>query len=261
MLNKETTSGFTVVELIVVMTVMGILAGIVFGALSDLYYSNVKSIAITSQISDTRGALHSIEDDLTLSNAVVASYAPLTSPLGSNDQMAPWSYSYPGVGSPMQTLIIESAASTQTTPDRRDFIINGNTAVSPQGCTPSSNSVLLYNTIVFFVKNSTLYRRTINNPNPCGQTIIQKQSCAAAYSSNSNCRAVDARLVDNVSALTFKYYAQASDTAPMAIDPTNAGTLIPTAKAVDVTIETTRRIDGKSNTMAASTRVIVSNRQ
>ncbi len=259
MSNNTSRAGFTIVELVVVITVMGILSGLIFGAFNDLYRSNVNAIAVTTQTSDTRGALNTIEDNLTLSNSVMASYVPPSAPLGSNDQVAPWSYSYPASGAPTQTLIVESAASTLNG-GTRDFIINGNTSVSPQGCTPSSNSVLLYNAIVFFVKDSVLYRRTINNPNPCGQIIIQKQSCAAAYRSNINCRATDAKLLENVTGLTFKYYAQASDAMPMAIDATNAATLIPTARAVDVAVETTRRINGKDNKISASTRVVVNNR-
>ncbi len=251
--NSTAQRGVTIVELLVIITVAGILSTIVFTTLDDLYQSNVRAIAETTQAADTRSALHTIEDSLTLASGVLASYTPPAAPFGPDDSDQPWSFTYPGTPG-FQTLLVRSAASTKNPDGSRAVVVNSDSTA----CPAAGSSSIVFNTTIFFVKNGTLYRRT-QTPKPCTLASAQKQTCATTATVRTDCQSNDARLLDNVTKLQFDYYTQASDTIPMNISDT--ATDISTAQAVDVTIETTRRINGQKHASSASTRVVVDNRK
>lgn len=252
--NKKPSWGFTVVELIVVITVLGILAGILFTTFDDLYQSNVKAIATTTQVSDTRAALRTVEDNLTLSSGVLATFTPSSSPLGADNNTADWRYDDPTTGSAGQALISQSYASNGDPQNTsRSLIID---STSPNGCTSASTSVFVKNTTVFFVRNGELYRRTLTGGNACPSTpsMYQKQTCGRGISA-AVCQATDALLLTDVSKFTINYYASATDTIPIDVKSASASTDIATAKALDITIETTRLISGNNNVSTATTRL------
>lgn len=246
--------GFTVVELVVVITVLGILVGLLFGFFNDLYQSNMRAIATTTQLGDTRSALRTIEDNMTLSSGVLATFAPAASPLGADNGSAEWRYNDPVVGSVGQALISQSYATNSNQQDpSRSLIVD---STSPSGCTAASSSTFVKNTTIFFVRNGNLFRRTLTGLNACPATpgIYQKQTCAKGIT-HSSCKGTDALLLTDVIKFAINYYAQATDTVPIDITSGSAATDIASAKAMDITIETRRKAAGTDTVSSANTRL------
>lgn len=205
--HKHTNNrGFTVVELIVVITVTAILSGMLFGPLNDLYTANVSSSAQITQDSDTRGVLRQIANDLTSTTGFVDTIAVPATPTGSNNLTASWIYTLPSnaaaanVDTDTQVLMGKVYATDlpYDHEDRRP--IGAGTACD------LSQQTFVQNTYVYFVKLGTLYRRTmVNSPNagtPCA-AISQKQSCQTP--NGTNCLASDAVLLRNVRSFLVTY--------------------------------------------------------
>lgn len=219
--DRTFSRGFTIVEVIVVMTVLGLLTGLLFGPLDDLYISNTTSSAQTTQDSDTRGALRQIASDLTNATNFVSGIPTPASPTGANDSSNPW------IGS--DTVLMASTYATDqplSDPTRKP--------VSVKPACDIAQQQFIKNTYVYFIKPSTntLYRRTmVNTPNngtPC-TTIAQKQSCT------SGCDGVDAKLLGNVTSFKIDYYATSDPKNP--ISPiTSAG--IDAARFAKISIKT-----------------------
>src|ERR1700758_2790857 len=85
------SNGFTIVEVVVVLTIASILAGVLFGPLNDLYDDNSRSIKTVIQTADTRGALRLMEHNVGLSTTFLASNA-VADPGGTI-----WNYSNSGI--------------------------------------------------------------------------------------------------------------------------------------------------------------------
>lgn len=219
--NRTFSRGFTIVEVIVVVTVLGLLTGLLFGPLDDLYISNTTSSAQTTQDSDTRGALRQIASDLTNATNFVSSIPTPASPTGSNDGSNPW------IGS--DTVLMASTYATDkllSDPTRRPISVGSSCDIAQQQ--------FVKNTYVYFIKSgtSTLYRRTmVNTPNngtPC-TAIAQNQSCT------SGCAGTDAKLLGNVVSFKINYYATSDPNNP--ISPiTSAG--IDAARFAKISIKT-----------------------
>ena len=219
-LSNSFSHGFTIVETIVVLTVLGLLTGLLFGPLDDLYISNTASSAQTTQDSDTRSTLRQIAGDLTNMTEFVGTIGTPTTPTGSNDTTGAWNGS-------ASTLMASVYATDKPTSDPLRKLVNAGTS-----CDFTSSQPFIKNTYIYFVKagTTTLYRRTmINTPNagtPC-TSIAQTQSCAstvmAAYS--SICKSTDAVLLKNVASFTIDYYASSDPNNPISpITTTNIGT-------------------------------------
>lgn len=203
------TRGFTVAELIIAIAASGILAGILFGPLDDLYISNSNSIKQIALTTDAHTALRSIQSTVLLSGGFLASNA-VTDPTGSS-----WNYTNGGVNN---VLITSNYATTADVPaGSRTLVYN-----------LSDGTTKLQNNYVFFVSNGTLYRRTLKNTTAGTAAIGQNQTCGANYASQSyaaSCNGVDATIVKNVSSFTVQYYASAADTATTA-SPATATTVV-----------------------------------
>lgn len=208
-----TSSGFTVVELVIVVTVSAILAGILFGPLNDLYQTNAKSITKVIQTTDTRGALRSIQSGISLSSGFLAQNV-VADPAGTT-----WNATNGGVNN----VLVTSNNATDIDPGADTT--NSRRLVLDTGCnTP------LKNNIVYFVSNGTLYRRLLKNTSPTcgGMAIGQKQTCAANYSSQSykdSCQGIDATILTGVTSFTVDYYAAPADLTTTS-DPTAATTVV-----------------------------------
>lgn len=220
--------GFTIVELLVVITVSGILMGVLFGPLNDLYTSNSNSIRKVIQTTDAHSALRSIQNNISLSTGFLSQSA-ITDPSTS----AKWN-SASGI------LITSNYATTaDTSPGVRTLVLSA-----------SDGTTKLQNNYVYFVSNGTLYRRTLANTSSTygGATIGQPQTCAAGYTDTVNCKAVDATIVKNVTGFTVQYYASPESTTTIS-DPTIASTVV-----LNITVQT----GAGSNTITTSNSLRIS---
>lgn len=266
-------SGFSVPEIIVVVTVLGLLTGVVLQSLSGFYGENISSLGKTSQDTQTRGVLRQMERDLSNSNGFMTDLTALARPLGRNDQTT-WSYqgnipSQPYFDGAQKTNRILIAASTATDKAATDstrlpvFINSGS------GCDPAL-SPIAQNALVYFVaKNQTtgkydLYRRTLTNITRgtlCG-SINQKQSCSAtAVSAYPTCQGVDANLLRDIDNFTIDYYTSPNDAQPIANQYSGTAatkTAIQAAKAIKITVTSNNFINGKNVQNIASIRISLS---
>lgn len=191
--------GFTLAELIIVMTVSGILATMLFGPLNDLYYDNTKSLKSVIQVADTRGALRSIERRIMLSHDFTNT---LTDHTGTT-----WNWTGTTVGGSTYRVLITSNYATD--PDESsDPTGSRNLLYACSDPTP------LLNYSIYFVSNGTLYRRTMQSTTaPCAGTIGQKQTCPMV--NGTTCQAADAVILKNVTNFTVNYYSDAHNTTPL----------------------------------------------
>lgn len=193
---RSTVYGFTIVELIVVITISGFLAALLFGPLDDLYVSNSRSIKSVIKVADTHGAVRSMEQSVSISTGF---YSSLTDHTGTN-----WSWS--GTGSTSRVLITSNYA---TFPDASQDPTGTRTLLYPCGITTP-----LVNYNIYFVSNGTLYRRTMLSPTaPCSGSNGQHQTCTTV--SLPTCPGVDATILTGVTNFTVDYYTNSQDSTPL----------------------------------------------
>lgn len=286
--SYDKSSGFTIVEIAVVVTVISLLTGVVLQTLGGFYNDNVISLGKTSQDTNTRGVLRSIEKEIMDSGGFVTD-AAVAKPLGRDDGTS-WSYrgndpSLPGYDAGQKTNRVLMATTTATdkaaTDDKRlpVFIDSGS------GC-DFSVSPIAQNLLVYFVaKNTTtgkydLYRRTITNytggtlcncatlnPNPSGcKTPYQSETCSnAALKSGTysgTCKLADADLLRDIDSFTVDYYTSPETSTPIVNEyngTTATKNLIKAAKAIKITVGTDDFINGKLVLNTATIRISLGN--
>jgi len=272
MSNKS--KGFTIVELVVVISVLGILMAVVLDTLGGFYQSNTTSLGQTNQDTDTRGVLRSIENELTNSAGFSANYpttGPAVIPLGSKNDTTAWSYLGNDSTKPNNKVLIASTYATDKpqTDDTRMIVFTD----TGSGCTPGTATPMKNALIYFAAKDSNnqynLYRRTIVNTTggvPCS-TPVQKQTCAAISTSNLYpliCKGTDAMLLRNIDTFNVDYYTSPNDPSSYALAYNTDTAVVSTftrestienAKSIKITVTTKQLIDGKQTTNTASIRV------
>lgn len=289
--------GFTIVELIVAIVVMGILIGVVLGTLFDFYQDTSTSVGRTTQDSDTLSVLRSIEKDLTTSFGYSATITA-GSPLGSgNNATDGTDWSYCGIGNngcsrSMDYRVLlarhyatDISATHSSGANRKPIFIN-----TGGGCNASASNTIVENAFIYFVapdRNdpsiNNLYRRTIVHSNYgsgsiCG-TPAQRTSCSSSrvgqpitggVGGSSTCLTSDALLLRNIKSFDIKYFATANATSPYSDNqiynlggspsPTvlaDAANRVSGAKSILITAETVRRINGDAFTSSANIRISV----
>lgn len=249
--NRGKSQGFTIVELIVVISVLSILIGLITTTLLNFYLSNIATINRTTQASDVASTLQSIEKNVSLaSNFLDRTSGPaLVAPLGPDNTAQPWIFKTSE--SNYNVLIAQNYATDGTSDDAARKLIYSST---------DCKSDPIKNTMIFFVDPSnTLFRRTISSlPSSCGGTISQKTTCAQAATVSPLCMSVDAVLSKNVSRFQVSYFATSSDPSP--VDPysqpeATAATTIRDSVAVNLTLETSEKVNGKINKYANTLRI------
>lgn len=244
--------GFTVVEILVVLTVLSTVILLVFTTLYNLYLSNVSGLLTSTQTTNTRTALRSIEDSLTLATGYLTKASSITSPQGPNNDAADWDFK--GTNASNRVLISQSYATTAASTDSNRALVYNNSS----GCGSPSTASLVKNTHIYFVRNQTLYRRTIVPTNTCPPGAFQKSTCAVGQS-GSVCQATDAVLLTNVSSFVPQYYTNSTDASAIDIynEPNDAiaSAQVAGSKAITITLQTTQSINGIMNTYQGSIRI------
>lgn len=179
--SQRRESGFTIVELFVVITISGLLMGILFGPLYDMYESNDRSIRATLQTGQAREALQRIQESIATSYSFLPNNE-VTDPSGTS-----WSASSGNV------LITNNYALT-IEPNADSVLSPARNIVFATDCdTP------IYNNVVYFVQSQTLIRRVLKNPTTAicsGTTWTQ--------------RTFDAKIAYNIQSFTVTYYTAAN---------------------------------------------------
>lgn len=225
--------GFTIVELLVAMTISGLLIGILFGPLNDLYTSNTSGLKTTVADADGHAAMQSIRLIVMASNQLKGSITGNPDSITDPDGTA-WA------GGATDTLVASNYA-TWTNAGQRNLVEGGAT------CNKLSNYY------VFFRDNvkKALYRRTLTSRGvvtPCdGASWDQKQTCGLTVSF-PRCQAKDVKLLSNVKSFSMTYYTSTVGMTTTS-DPT-------AAKAVLVTIE---QNNGNFQTIKTKMRINLAN--
>lgn len=206
----RSSSGVTIIELLVVVSVLGILIGLLFGPFDDLFKANTKGLESIIQTTDTRGALRMIERDITISSKFL--------PINTTDILT--NTPYPAMGWNWQGV-------TSPNPNRR-VLITENYATNSAGelVLDAACNQKLNISYVYFVTNDTLYRRTLKTmPNPTGgtnasgscvpTTIAQKRTCYSRAVSATYCEASDAKIVSGVKNFIVRYYASSTSSVEL----------------------------------------------
>ena len=241
-------SGFTIVELLIVMIVLGILMGLIFTTMNDLYMSNIREMRVLTQTTDIKSALDVVSKDASL--AAHFSTVDTTDPIGPAPGLK-WDaapYTYEGVTDTIgvrRILIMQKYATN--IPIGSDTTSDVNGVLDPQRkvlMSGDSCAVPIMNTLIFFVKDGTLYRRSVPGAatNDCvSQGILTnatRQSCQPG-NTDTLCKATDAKLIDGVTGFKINYFlnpSEANDLTKALAYPAD----VSTARAVSLTLETTQ---------------------
>jgi len=273
--QRRNENGFTIVEMVVVMTVLAILAPLLFVIMNDLYTSNTTSLGLNTQDTNVKTVLRSIDSDL--SNATgwdttLAVDRPL-GPKNSTTTSETWSYCGTGgtincIQSVNRVLIAYINATDKSAADNSRLPVFANTGGSCD--TSLSNIDIVKVAYIYFVaadpsgNYNDLYRRTIVNPEKdvfCnGATPYQVTTCALSVRTNANCKDLsgkshtDAVLLTNVTSFNVDYYATPNGSAISDPYKASAGS-ITSSQSIGVTVTSQVRIDGKLSTNTSDIRI------
>lgn len=190
---KRQSAGFTLVEVIVSLTVAGVLVGIIMGFMINSLTQYGIAGARAELLNEAQIALDIAANDIRLSaNADANNRWPDNNAPNAPSDTFSWT-------SNSSTLVLATAAENSA----GDILFSD-----------ASNYVSHKNNSVYFVSSGKLYKRVLAAPNVTGNTAVTTCPAAAATSS---CPA-DRLLLQNVEAFTVKYY----DEQNQEVTPDNA---------------------------------------
>lgn len=249
--------GATIPELVIMITVVAILAGILFVPFNDLYANNSRGLNAIVQTADTRAALRMIERDVTYASKFL-SENNVTELSGNIPGKASDLWAWTGNPSPDPTkrvLITEAYGTTAVDSSigeaSREIVFN------TSNC---SQQIPLTINFVYFVSDNKLYKRTlkktaVNANNGCAsKTIGQKRSCMTTYSNSLHCEAADVLIANDVTGFDVHYYLNSSSPSPINEEYTD-GTTLMNAKTVVLTITTTTGTGNNAKSLTANLRI------
>jgi prepilin-type N-terminal cleavage/methylation domain-containing protein len=217
---RKNFKGFTITELVVSITIAGILALVLFTATFYYYINAAQSETSTNLALDSQSILTQLTEDIRLADSIANSntISDTHSPVGG------WTTS-----DPSNIIIIESPA----TDSSRNIIYDSGTGYPYR------------NEFVYFISGTNMYKRVLANASAAGNTA--KTSCPSA-SASSTCPP-DRLFSPNVSNLTFTFYDASDATTANAAQ----------ARSVVLTVNMAQKSFGKNITLNNSTRVTLRN--
>lgn len=241
-------AGFTLVEVAVIAPIVILVLGGILALLIGLMSNNLASRGELETIENMNSALTTIEDDIKLASAFRTKIdTDFSDPYGKGIGNA-WSYKGNGAGD--RVLIMRTYATTRSPRDslKSPVYINDN------GCSTDallSNPALNAN-MIYFVENGNLYRRTLTDidEDTCSPQF-QRQSCPPGVASpNALCKTDDALLLTNVSRFDVEYNDNPNDSVYLDPYPANNDTILDPAKAVKINITVTKKLGGRTFSLA-----------
>lgn len=221
-MKKMTSAGFTVVELIVVMTVSGLVIMVIAGFMLDNIYQTALASERDSQTREVQQTLDLVANDIRLSASADVNNRW---PDPNNPNSATTDY---GWASNSSTLVLATAVQNSS----------GTILFSD-----AKNYITEKNNIVYFVRDGTLYKRTIANP-VSGNS--EKTTCPNSLASSS-CPA-DKELLHNVTAFTVTY-----------MDGQNTSVTPDNARAVQLRVQVSKQVFKQTLSNDYTTRMVFRN--
>jgi type II secretory pathway pseudopilin PulG len=220
MRTHKKTSGFTITELVLSITIAGILATVLFTATFYYYVNAAQSETATNLALESQNILTQLTEDIRLADSIASTNA-ISDPHG------------PGGGwitsDPSNIIIIESPAIDSS----RNIIYDNGTGYPYR------------NEYIYFQSGTTMYKRVLANTSASGNTA--KTTCPAA-SASPTCPP-DRLFSSNVSNLSFTFYDSSDATTA------NAGQ----ARSVVLNVNMSKKAFSKNIALNNSTRVTLRN--
>jgi len=182
-ITKRRQGGFTITELVIAITVAGILAGAIFVATFDYYADVSRAQASTDMALASQSILNQMTGDIRLADAISSTNA-IADP---NAPAGGWVTS-----NPSNVIIIESPA----TDSSHNIIYNSDTGFPYR------------NEFIYFISGGSMYKRVLANTAATGNTAVT--SCPADKASPS-CPP-DILFSDHASNLSFTFYDSSDNT-------------------------------------------------
>lgn len=206
------STGFTIPELLIVMSVSAIAMAMLFGPLNELFKDNTTGLQSIIQTADTRGALRQVERLITASDGFLATNN-ITDRSTTGGVIYTWNWQ--GAGAGKRVLITENYGKDQAD----DSSGAANIVLTSPGCDISNPQTINY---VYYVSNNALYRKTITQqtyPAACGGvTVQQKRTCAPGVNNPTYCQGNDAVIATGVSYFSVDYYSASGESIPLDSD-------------------------------------------
>lgn len=264
--------GFTVVELVVAIVVLGLMTTVILSSLGGVYTDSITSFGRTVQDTDTQTSLRMVEQELSGFAEFKASVLT-TAPLGQANGTS-WSYLGQGTNPDHRVLIVGVNAATESVASDTDnnrlpvFLVPGH-----GDCTNIASLAPARVTYVYFVAQASgvsavggtkynLYRRTILPPAATtycnGAQPWQKQTCAVGASDPSAlCEGVDALLLEDVATFKVDYYTTSNNTTAdvSSSDTIDRSVMVEGASSAVMSVTTNRRLQGDVVLSTATIRI------
>lgn len=252
-LRHQLKKGFTLVEMLVIAPILILVIGGFIVVLISMVGDAMKSRDSNALVYNTQESLDRIEQDIRLGVLFDTTTGTLTSPQGSNNGTAAFTNATVN-GS--DTLIIRTLSTDKNPGDSARQIIYYENQPNACGATQNYNNPLI-STVIYYVANNALYRRVIvpsytttsGQSNSVCATPWQQNSCSPGIA-GAQCQTQDAKLMDDVSSLTVKYYSDPSAPAGSEIPATSA----PSAVTISAAINSSKNSAGAALTNTAAVR-------
>lgn len=257
-LHKNAQKGFTLIEMLVVAPIVILTIGAFLTVIISMTGEVLASRASNTLSYSVQDALNRIEQDVKMSNGFLATNNVIGTNQGYNDDAT----AFTNTGGASSTSLILNVVATTINP------VSANSAYvylkdKPNACSAPQNNIPFTYNIVYFIKNDTLYRRTIMPTNYTDTTNTvcsvpwQQPSCSPTFmdaqSGSTFCKTKDVELVRGVTTSNFsiQYFngeavtsvnAQAS-TAPLVADRNIA---LQSATTVGVSINAQQTAGGRA---------------
>jgi len=247
---RQSSAGFTLIEMLIVAPIVVLALGGFIALMVTMVGNVLTTRDQTNMTFEGQDTLNRVEDDIRLAAQFLTTTGTLVSPQGSNDATAAFT------NSTSNTLILNTLATTKNPADStRELVYYKN---QPYDCgTQKVFNQVMFNKVIYYVKNGSLWRRTIvptynTNATADAETACsapwQQNSCSPGYAPATRCQTNDIELMKNVSSLNVEYYSSSSST-------TNLGASgAPTATTVKVSVVGNKNTAGHTVATSLSTR-------